>query len=417
MEVMYLHRHGLKKRAIARKLGMSRATVSKYLACGGDQKHYDVSNREGFLEPYRGQIRVWLEEDDYRATWMYDRLVPLGYEGSLRTVQRFVREERGGLVRKAFLAFETEPGRQAQVDFGEFSVLDPDGNKIITLYLFLMVMGYSRRRYAEFLVRPDLPSFLEAHQRAFEFFGGIPSEILYDCMKNVVTRVNGQDPKWNDIFFSFALHHGFAPRLCPPYASWVKGKVERPIQFIREGFWRGYRFENLFDANRDLQEWLLGKEKMVHGTTHQTIVERFEAELAFLGPLPPAVFDTSARYFRKVFKNCCVHFGGNRYMLPHRTVNREVMLRVKDGILRAFDGPELLITYRIPEGRGHLVADERFIKALKEDQEQNRMKYRKPPKGRKGAARTIGLVDSDYFVPVQRRDIGEYAALGGGCHE
>jgi hypothetical protein len=197
----------------------------------------------------------------------------------------------------------------------------------------------------------------------------------------------------------------------------VKGKVERPIQFIREGFWRGYRFENFFDANRDLQEWLLGKEKTVHGTTHQTIVERFETERPFLGTLPPAVFDTSARYFRKVFKNCCVHFGGNRYMLPHRMVGREVMLRVKDGILRAFDGPELLVAYRIPEGRGHLVSDERFVRALREDQEQNRMKYRKPLKGRKGAARTIGLVNSDYFVPVQRRDIGEYAALTGGGHE
>jgi len=417
MEVMYLHRQGLKKRAIARKLGLSRETVSKYLACGGDQKPYDASGREGFLEPFRDRIRAWLEEDDYRATWMYDRLVPMGYEGGLRTVQRFVREERGGLVRKAFLAFETEPGRQAQVDFGEFAVLDADGNKIITLYLFLMVLGYSRRRYAEFLVRPDLPSFLEAHQRAFEFFGGIPAEILYDCMKNVVTRVNGQDPKWNEIFFSFAQHNGFAPRLCPPYASWVKGKVERPIGFIREGFWRGYRFENLFDANRDLWEWLMGKEKMVHGTTHQTITERFEAEQPFLGPLPPAVFDTSARYFRKVFKDCCVHFRYNRYMLPHRMVGREVMLRVKDGILRVFDGPELLITYRIPEGKGHLVADERFIRALREDQEQNRMKYRKPRRGRKGAARTIGLVNSGYSVPVQRRDIGEYAALTGGGHE
>jgi len=411
MEVMYLHRQGLKKRAIARKLGLSRETVSKYLTLGGERRSYDASGRAGFLEPFRDRVRTWLEEDDYRATWMYDRLVPLGYAGGLRTVQRFVREERGGLVRKAFLAFETEPGRQAQVDFGEFAVLDPEGNKIITLYLFLMVLGYSRRRYAEFLVRPDLPSFLDAHQRAFEFFGGIPSEILYDCMKNVVTRVNGEDPKWNDIFFSFALHNGFAPRLCPPYASWVKGKVERPIGFIREGFWRGYRFENIFDANRDLQEWLLGKEKMVHGTTHQTIVDRFEAERSFLSLLPPAAFDTSARYFHTIHKDCCVRFRYNRYMLPHRLVGREVMLRVKDGILRAFDGPELLVTYRISEGRGHLVADERFVRALKEDQEQNRMKYRKPPRGRKGAARTIGLVNPDYFVPVERRDIGEYAAL------
>jgi len=417
MEVMYLHRQGLKKRAISRRLGIHRNTVSRYLAGGGEQKSYDASGREPRLGLFRDRIRAWLEEDDYRATWMYDRLVAMGYEGRLRSVQRFVREERGGLVRKAFLAFETEPGRQAQVDFGEFAVLDSEGNKVLTLYLFLMVLGYSRRRYAEFLTRPDLPSFLEAHQRAFEFFGGVPSEILYDCMKNVVTRVNGSDPKWNETFFSFSRHYGFAPRLCPPYASWVKGKVERPIRFIRDGFWRGYRFEDLFDANRDVKEWLLGKEKLVHGTTHQTVVERFEAERGFLSPLPSVPFDTSARYFRTVHKDCCVYFGCSRYMLSHRMVQRKVVLRVKNGILRAFDGPELLVTYRIPEGKGHLVTDERFVRALREDPEQNRMKYRKPPKGRKGAARTIGLIKPGYFVPVQRRDIGEYAALEGGSHE
>ena len=417
MEVMYLHRQGLRKRAISRRLGIHRDTVSRYLAGGGEQKPYDTSGRQTLLEPFRDRIRAWLEEDDYRATWMYDRLVAMGYEGGLRSVQRFVREERGGLVRKAFLSFETEPGLQAQVDFGEFAVLDPEGNKLLSLYLFLMVLGYSRRRYAEFLVRPDLPSFLDAHRRAFEFFGGVPSEILYDCMKNVVTRVNGSDPKWNDVFFSFSRHYGFAPRLCPPYASWVKGKVERPIRFIREGFWRGYRFENLFDANRDVGEWLWGKEKLVHGTTHQTVAERFEGEQGFLGPLPPVPFDNSARYFRTVHKDCCVYFGCNRYMLPHRMVRRKVVLRVKDGILRVFGGPELLVTYRIPEGKGHLVADERFVRALREDSEQNRMKYRKPPRRRKGAARTIGLLGPRYRIPVQSRDIGEYAALTGGCHE
>jgi len=106
--------------------------------------------------------------------------------------------------------------------------------------------------YREVVRRPDLPSFLEAHQRAFHFFGGVPTEILYDCMKNVVTRLRGAEPKWNDTFFSFALHEGFAPRLCPPYASWVKGKVERPIRLIREGFWRGYDFRGVHEANRDL---------------------------------------------------------------------------------------------------------------------------------------------------------------------
>lgn len=418
MEVMVMfHREHRSKRYIARKLGISRETVSKILARGGEFKPYDTSSRNSSIEPFMEKIRDWVD-DNYEATRMYNLLAGMGYEGGLRTVQRCVRDVRGGMVRKAYLAFETEPGRQAQVDYGEFAVLDAEGNKVVTLYLFLMVLGYSRKRYAEFQVQPDLPSFLEAHIRGFEYFGGTPAEILYDNMKNVVSRVRGGEPRWNDTFFSFALHYGFAPRLCPPYASWVKGKVERPIKFIREGFWRGYQFTDLATANRDLKQWLLANEQKIQGTTCQTISERFEAERAALGALPPAGFDTSARYSRCVHKDCCVRFGYNRYMMPHRLVGKQVLLRVRDGILRAFDGAEMLVTYRIPEGRGHLIADERFKKALKEDPEQNRMKYRRPEYRGKGAARTIGLVDVEYHVPVQRRDIGVYDAMaGGGCHE
>ena len=412
MEIMVLNRQGLSRRKIAKRLGIHRRTVDRYLASGGERKGYDTKLRQSRLVPYRERLLAWMEEDAYSAVWMHDRLLPMGYRGSLRTVQRFVQGEGKKLSRKAFLRFETEPGRQAQVDFGELAVVDENGSKVDTLYLFLMVLGYSRKRYAELLWRPDLPSFLEAHQRAFGFFEGVPTEILYDCMKNVVTRLGGAEPKWNETFFSFALHEGFAPRLCPPFASWVKGKVERPIRFIREGFWRGYRFRNLDEANQDLLDWLVAKEQGIHGTTHERIDERFERERRLLGELPQTVFDTSARFFRTVGKDCCISYGCNRYMMPHRAVGREVIVRVKEGILRVLDGPELLVTYPVHEGKGHLVAHPHLVQALKNDREQIRMKYHKPLHRGKGAARTIGLFDElAWQVMVPKRDLGEYAAL------
>ena len=420
MEIMVLKRQGLSRRKIAQRLGIHRKTVGRYLARGGEHKPYDTNSRESLLVPYRERILAWLKDDDYSAVWMHERLVAQGYRGSLRTVQRFVRREGKKLSRKAYLRFETEPGRQAQVDFGELAIVDENGCKLDRLYLFLMVLGYSRKRYGELLRRPDLPSFLEAHQRAFAFFDGVPTEILYDCMKNVVTRLSGGEPRWNETFFSFALHEGFAPRLCPPYASWVKGKVERPIRFIREGFWRGYPFRGVAEANRDLLDWLLTKEPVIHGTTHERIDERFERERGFLGHLPETVFDTSARFFRTVGKDCCIPYGCNRYMVPHRAVGKEVTVRVKDGILRVFDGPQLLVTYPVHEGRGHLVAHPHLVQALKNDREQIRMKYRKPLQRSKGAARTIGLFDElAWQVMVPKRDLGEYATLlgGGAAHD
>jgi len=232
-----------------------------------------------------------------------------------------------------------------------------------------------------------------------------------------VIRRRGKEPQWNEGFHSFAEHTGFAPRLCPPYASWVKGKVERPIRFIREGFWRGYRCASLHSGNRDLLAWLVEQESRIHGTTCQSIAERFEAERAHLGPLPRTDFDTSARHFRNVGKDCIARFDRNRYMVPHRAVCKEVLVRVKDGLLRVFDGAELLVAYQIPEGHGHLVADPELVRSLREDPEQNRMKYRRPPEGHKGKARTLGPVVTPWAVTVQYRPITDYLAAAGVSHE
>ena len=417
MDIVALHRQGLSNRQIAKRLGIHRLTVSRYLERDGQPPPASALRRESAVEAFTDRIKAWMEEDDYHATWMYQRLKVLGFTGGVRAVQRFVRGVRDRLVRKAFLRFETEPGQQAQVDFAELAVVDETGEVVAKFHMFLMVLGFSRKRYAELLLRPDLTNFLEAHQRAFRFFGGVPSEILYDCMKTVVIRRRGKAPQWNEGFLSFAEHTGFSPRLCPPYASWVKGKVERPIRFIREGFWRGYRCASLSSGNRDLLAWLIEQESRIHGTTCQTIAERFETERAHLGPLPRTDFDTSARHFRGVGKDCIVRFDRNRYMVPHRAVCKKVLVRVKDGLLRVFDGAELLVAYTIPEGHGHLVADPALVRALRDDPEQNRMKYRRPPEGRKGKARTLGLIRTPFTVAVQYRPIAEYLAAAGVGHE
>ena len=106
-----------------------------------------------------------------------------------------------------------------------------------------------------------MPTFLDCHIHAFDHFGGVTEEILYDRMKNVfIGKLAGKN-KFNDTLMGFALHYGFKPQVAPPYAAWVKGKVERPYHFIREGFWRGYGFICRETANRDLLQWLQLKDQ------------------------------------------------------------------------------------------------------------------------------------------------------------
>ena len=408
MDILTLHRKGHKQRAIARMLGISRNTVKKYI------ENPDLvftpekpRQRKSLLDPFDDNITAWLNEDDYTATWIYDRLVNMGFAGSYEIVKRKVHQVKGQRQKVAYMRFETEPGFQAQVDFGEFQIERPSG-RIEKRYLFSMILGYSRKIYSELIEHCDLPTFLDCHIRAFDFFGGIPDEILYDRMKNVyIGRLAGRH-KFNDALVGLALHYGFTPKVAPAYAAWVKGKVERPYTFIREGFWRGYNYFCLDTANRDLMAWLHKKEQRVHGTTHEVVMIRFERERPHLNALPPTAIDTAYRIYRKVYKDCTIRFEGNSFVVPHPLVGKQIVLRVKDQLMRIFDDDRLVVTYQIPSTKGNLVQDHRFYAALRKDREMNRRKYghHKPGKGR--ARRTISPGKPKYDIPVDIRPIGIY---------
>jgi transposase len=399
----------MSQRKIAKKLGISRNTVKKYLENPEfPGSRTGPSKRKSLLDPYRDTIKTWLEEDmDYTATWIYDRLRTMGFHGSYEIVKRTVGSIKAERQKIAYMRFETEPGYQAQVDFGEFQVDNADGS-IKKLYLFSMILGYSREIYGELIERCDLPTFLDCHIRAFESFGGVPEQILYDRMRNVfIGNIAGRN-KFNDTLMGFALHYGFKPEVAPSYAAWVKGKVERPYSFIREGFWRGYGFVCLKTANRDLQQWLEKKAKRIHGTTHEVVCLRFAREKPHLKGLPPRAFDTSYRVYRTVHKDCTVRFESNSYVVPHTLVGKKIILRVKDGMMRIFADDALVVTYEIPEGKGHLVQDKRFYEALKKDHEMNRRKYHHARRLKGRAKHTISPVKPPYDLDVEIRPIAIY---------
>jgi transposase len=412
LDIVTMHRQGLTQRAIARRLGISRNTVAKYI----ENPHlvFEPAKsraRQSKLDPFVGNIKAFLDEDsDYQATWIHDRLVAMGYSGSYEILKRKVRAMKEAHHKVAYMRFETEPGYQAQVDFGEFHVEFPDGS-VAKLYMFAMILGYSRRMYAEIIERCDLPTFLDCHIRAFRHFGGVPNQIMYDRMKNVyVGKLLGKD-RFNDSLTGFALHYGFTPKVAPAYAAWVKGKVERPYSFIREGFWRGYGFVCRESANRDLLAWLAMKDQRMHGTTHEVVSHRFDKERPFLSPLPRRDFDTSYRIYRKVYKDCTVRFERNSYVLPHTLVGKQVVLRVKDQNMRIFADDRRVVQYAIPQDKGNLVQNPLFYETLKHDQEMNRRKYGRARKGKAKAKHTVSPSKPKYDLDVQVRPPSFYDLL------
>ncbi|MCG8686223.1 MAG: IS21 family transposase, partial [Desulfobacterales bacterium] len=393
-------------------LNLNWRTVKKYLQSSGVPHRYDTSNRKSQLEPYYGIIEQWLSEDQYTASRIFDRLKPLGYAGGYDQVRRLVRKVKGDLGKKAYIRFETEPGKQAQVDFGDFKIKDREGNSVRTVYLFAMILGYSRKLYVELIPRRTMKEFLDCHIRAFAFFGGVPQEILYDRMKNVFIRQMTGAVEWNKLFYSLCIHYQFKPLIAPAYGPWVKGKIEKPMDFVRESFFRGYSYSTLEQANRDLFAWAVRKEKRIHGTTKERIDHRFLKEKPYLGLCPPAVFDTRERHYRKVYKDCTISFGANRYVVPHSYVGKEVTCKTGDRRISIIHNEKTLVTYTIPKGKGHLIQDKRFYAALRRDALQNARKYAFHGRKKKGQA-TLGITtpNKGAGIIVPTRSISEYSDL------
>lgn len=410
MDIITLHRQGLSQRKIAEKLGLHRNTVKKYIESNA-LPAYNKSVRQGsILDSYRQLIDDYLAEDAYQATWIFDRLQKSGYQGSYKIVQQYVRSVKDRRRRLAYSRFETEPALQAQVDWGDFQITMPDGSTC-TKYLFLMVLGFSRAMYLEFVDRCTLETFLDCHQRAFKYLQGVAAEILYDNMKHVVVKGSGKTAEFNTEFLHFAHHWGFTPKACPPYSPWVKGKVERPMDYIRERFWRGYQYTTLERLNRDASTWLEAANRRRHSTHGQLVNERWQQEIPLLGSLSTTEYDTSVKVVRKVYKDCQISYNTNRYLVPYQVVGRKVLLKIKHGRIRIYDDQSLLASY--PEAAGHhqVVGDRLFYEQLQRDRELNTRKY-----GRSKGKATRGLTTGSLFPQVEQRSLAEYErfALGGG---
>jgi transposase len=320
-------------------------TRSKRLMPDQVPEYCRTERRASILAPFVRIIQDWVRQHNFSAIWIFKRLKQIGYTGGYDTVKSFVRPLKEQQARIAYSRFETMPGLQAQVDWADFKITEPSG-RTSTVYLFLMLLGYCRAMYVEFVQCCTLESFLDCHKRAFHYLGGVPVEVLYDNMKHVVIRRDIGQVDFNIELLHFAHHCGFMPKAISPYSPWVKGKVERPVDYIRESFWRGYGFNSIEQANRDLFAWLdTVANTRVHGTHRQPIAERWHQEKASLGKLPASEYDTSLKIFRKVVIKCQISFEGNWYKVPHAAVGMMIQLKIKYGTIHFFDGHRLLASY------------------------------------------------------------------------
>jgi Integrase core domain len=226
------------------------------------------------------------------------------------------------------------------------------------VWLFSLVLGYSRHIFARFVMHQDLQTLLRCHMLAFSAIGGVPIEILYDRMK---TAVIGEDADghiiYNRSLIALGRHYGFAPRACRPYRAKTKGKVERPFSYIRQDFFLARTFRSLDDLNNQLDDWLATVANVrLHGTTQRIVAEAFAAEQAELQSLPAVPFDELLRLERRVSHDGLVSIGGNYYSVPDRT-RRIVEVHQLPDQIRILDQGRVVATHPVLEGRRQCQVD------------------------------------------------------------
>jgi transposase len=276
---------GLSKSEIARKLGISRDTIHRLIRTGQLDRDLDEAPvRYGprpavatKLEPYQAIIVARLEAYPLlSAVRLFEEVKAAGYGGGYTQLKEFVRSVRPCAAPEPVVRFETPPGHQAQVDFAEFRF--PWGKR----YALVVVLGYSRLLWLRFYARQDMRTLFAGLEEAFAFFGGVPRELLFDQMKAVITRdlrLQGGQLVINAEFLRFASHWGFRARACQPYRAQTKGKVERPIRYVRENFVYGREFLGDAHLDEERSRWQAGTANVrIHATTKEPPTERFERE-------------------------------------------------------------------------------------------------------------------------------------------
>lgn len=276
----------------ARRAGVGRTTMYRWIKAGLlDQPLELIRARYGprtprvtKLAPYRAIIETRLAEyPRLSGTRLLAECRAAGYAGGVTQLRDFIRRLRP--APEPVVRFETAPGHQAQVDFAHCRL--PWGVR----YALVVVLGYSRLLWVQFFPRQDLRTLLYGLESCFAAWGGVARELLFDQMRSVITRderLAGGGLVHNLELSRFARHYGFRVRACRPYRAKTKGKVERPIRYLRDSFLYGRSFLSDADLNAQVLDWLtLVANARAHATTKWIPAVQFaDVEQRVLCPLP-----------------------------------------------------------------------------------------------------------------------------------
>jgi len=328
---------GVSVRQIARRLNMSRKTIRRILGRHPMPPKPSVAVRGSVLDPYVPAIRKLLDDTpEMLAPAVLERLRPMGYHGGVTILRARLRQLRPR-EREAFLTLHFEPGAAMQVDWADFGFALPGVPRRVSA--FVAALCHSRYLYIEFTLSQAMGSFLRCMDRCLRFFEGFTAVDIFDNMKTVVLSHTPTATVFNPRFLEYArARGGFGVRACNVGKGNEKGRVERPVGFVRRRFWPGRRFRDLLDLNTQAVRW---RDDFANGRVHEDTgkvpaLVFLHQEKAALRPVPQTPFDTNDVEGYGVTKQFRVRFDRNKYSVPWRLVSQQVLVRADDDFVRVF---------------------------------------------------------------------------------
>jgi transposase len=341
---------------IATQLGVHPDVVKRVLGLGAARAPEALA-RPRLIDPWRGFLAETLARyPRLRATRLFDMLRERGFPGAARTVRRHVAQMRPRPRREVYLRTEPLVGEQAQIDWAYVSKLAVPGG-VRALWLFVMVLSYSRALWAEFVLDLSVHSLCRSLVRAARAFGGVTRQWLFDNPKTVVLERRGDLVRYHPVLLELCAKLHVEPRLCAVRRPEHKGKVERAIRYLRDRFLAGRTICGVADGNQQLGRFLA---EIAHPRPHPVLAPRTVGEvladerprlLALPAPLPETDLVVPAGVDRQAF----VRLDTNRYSVPAELAERTLTVVADDETVRVLDGPTCVARHPRSWGRRQIL--------------------------------------------------------------
>ena len=358
--IIALRNQGKSIKAIHRLTGHSRATIRRYIRLEDKVEVQGslgrpVSAAMEFLTSHEAEIREIFFCCQRHGPVVHRRILErFGQDIPMHTLKRFCkkfRQEYEQANSVEIRPFETQPGVQMQIDFGELDI--KVHGQDMRVHFFACILGYSRRIFAKAYSVETTETWLNGLESSFHYFGGRPEQVVSDNAAALVKHscAHSDEQKFTARYLEFSKYHAIRISATAPGKPRSKGKIERAIRYIKENFFVDVAFDSLEDLNEKLLHWcrevsdnrVLGQPHLTGGKTPR---ERWLIEQEKFSNRPVVQTDLYLEYQtrRKVDRNGFMRVDNQLYRLPDRCKSQEVTAVITDELIRVMLSGEVVTT-------------------------------------------------------------------------